>query len=156
MTLAQERAAIRAGITASRQATGAAERRAIGAAMEASRRGTLKSDLNALESSPRKSGQLRTLERKGTRPATSGVGHWNPARMPSSGGGGIASPLTEKTKVVDGFIVPDRDLYESATTTTTDGIFTMLLSPIKTLKLTDANDAAADINLAAPKTPVTP
>ena len=145
--LAEQRRAIGADITASRQSTAQAERRAIGAAMEASRRGTLKSDLNALESSPRKSGQLRTLERKGARPATSGVGYWNPARMPTSGAG-IASPLIEKLTVVEGVGVPDRDYWPNGLTTS-DGLF--VLPAMKTLNLIDANGAAVQVQLANPE-----
>lgn len=135
-SLAEQRRAIGAGITASRQATAGAERRAIGAAMEASRRGTLKSDLNALETSPRKSGQLRTLERKGARPATSGVGYWNPSRVPSSGAG-LASPLTE----------PDynaREYHPAQYLQSADGIFVWQVEPVKKIVMRDANDAPAD------------
>ncbi len=146
-SLAEQRRAIGAGITASRQSTAGAERRAIGAAMEASRRGTLKNDLNALETSPRKSGQLRTLERKGARPATSGVGVWNPSRVPSSGAG-IASPLIEKLAVVEGVSVPDREYWPNGLTTS-DGLF--VLPAMKTLNLIDANGADVQIQLADPE-----
>ena len=72
------------------------ERRAIRNGVAASRASTFKSDLNALESSRRKSGGLLALERRGARVATKGRGAWNPANVPSTGtGGGIASPLTE-------------------------------------------------------------
>lgn len=145
-TLAEQRAAIRAGMAASRQATGAAERRAIGQRMVNERRG-IKEDLNALESSPRKSGQLRTLERKGARPATSGVGYWNPDRLPISGAG-IASPLIEKLAVVEGVGVPDREYWPNGLTTS-DGLF--VLPAMKTMNLIDANGAAVQIQLANPE-----
>lgn len=133
-SLAEQRAAIRAGISANFDSgkSAAASRRAIGAAMEASRRGTLKSDLNALESSPRKSGQLRTLERKGARPATSGVGLWNPARMPSSGGG-LSGPLEEVSRTYH----PQRVVWSA------DGLVPFLIQRVN--QVTMQNEDAAQV-----------
>lgn len=74
MTLAEERAATRSGVAASRAST-------------------FKRDLNSLETARRQIQVLNTLERKGLRAATRGRGVWKePAK---TGTGGIASPVTE-------------------------------------------------------------
>lgn len=179
MSLADERKAIRDGITASRAATSEASRaatsessreassqaiaagrqqsseaarRAIGRSLEEQRRGkTLQGDLNSLKPGARQSKTLPARERSGGRPASSGVGAWNPS-TPSAGGagGGIASPLTEKTKTEGTATVPDRDYYGTVVVATSDGIFTMEIKPIKALKLTDADGADVVVNLAEP------
>lgn len=154
-SLAEQRRAIGAGITASRQATAGAERRAIGAAMEASRRGTLKNDLNALETSPRKSGQLRTLERKGARPATSGVGYWNPSRVPSSGAG-IASPLVEGPGTGETAVFA-RTYHDTATTVvTTDGLIALEVLQVDTIIMHDANGGEVVMRFAQMPEPEAP
>ncbi|MDV3443733.1 hypothetical protein R0G64_30400, partial [Pseudomonas otitidis] len=70
---------------------------------------------------------------------------WSPL-----GRGGIASPLTEKTKTEGTATVPDRDYYCTVVVATSDGIFTMEIKPIKALKLTDADGADVVVNLAEP------
>ncbi|WP_330114926.1 hypothetical protein SA496_01265 [Pseudomonas sp. JS3066] len=127
MTLAQERAATRAGITAARTST-------------------LRRDLNSLETQRRQIRELVSLERKGLRPATKGRGLWNP--QAATVGGGVASPLTEQTKVVGEDTVPDRDYWPDLVLTSSDGIFTYEVPPVKTLKLKDAANADVVINLA--------
>lgn len=123
MTLAQERAATRAGITAART-------------------NTLRRDLNSLETQRRQIRELVTLERKGLRPATKGRGTWDPNKPTfGGGGGGIASPLTEPS-------FADRE-YWSSGFPSSDGLF--ILPAIKTLKLLDADDAEVVINLADPE-----
>lgn len=155
-TLADQRRAIGADLTASRQSNAQAERRAIGAAMEASRRGTLKSDLNALETSPRKSGQLRTLERKGARPATSGVGVWNPDRLPSTGGGGVASPFIEGAGSGDTPVFA-RTYHDTATTVvTTDGLIALEVLQVSTITMHDANGAEVVMRFAQMPEPEAP
>lgn len=130
MTLAEERAATRSGVAASRAST-------------------FKRDLNSLETARRQTQVLNTLERKGQRVATRGRGVWKePAKTGT--GGGIASPLTEKTKTEGTATVPDRDYYGTVVVATSDGIFTMEIKPIKTLKLADADGADVVVNLAEP------
>lgn len=74
MSLADERAATRSGVAASRAST-------------------FKRDLNSLETARRQTQVLNTLERKGQRVATRGRGVWKePAK---TGTGGIAGPLVE-------------------------------------------------------------
>ncbi|WP_448682580.1 hypothetical protein [Pseudomonas nicosulfuronedens] len=73
MTLADERRAIRSGISAARQSQ------------------QLVNDLQSLESRRRKGGTLNELERRGILPAKPGRASYT---APASTGGGIASPLT--------------------------------------------------------------
>ncbi|WCD79139.1 hypothetical protein [Pseudomonas sp. TUM22785] len=92
MTLAQERAGIRAGVSSSRAST-------------------LKRDLNSLETSRRRTQELNTLERKGLRPATRGRGVWKEPAA-TGAGGGMAGPLTEPSFAAreywpDGLVSPD-------------------------------------------------
>lgn len=56
------------------------------------------------------------------------------ARTSGSAGGGIASPLTELTYA-------DRTFYASRVTETPDGLFSLSWSPLKTMRLYDANGA---------------
>lgn len=109
------------------------ERRAIRNGVAASRASTFKSDLNALESSRRKSGGLLALERRGARVATKGRGSWNPANVPSTGGGGgIASPLVEPSYAA-------REFWGDRYFTTSDGFFALQLQPVKKIVMQDAN-----------------
>lgn len=62
-------------------------------------------------------------------------------------GGGIASPFKEKTKSEKGKTVPDRE-YWSGGLTSSDGLF--ILPAIKTLNMTDANNAAVQFQYADP------
>ncbi|MCY1520912.1 hypothetical protein D9M68_557070 [compost metagenome] len=122
MTLAQERAATRAGITAART-------------------NTLRRDLNSLETQRRQIRELVTLERKGLRPATKGRGTWDPNKPTfGGGGGGIASPLTEPSFAA-------REYWPSGWPSS-DGLFEV--PAIKVLHLEDADGAKVEINLAEP------
>lgn len=175
MTLAEERAAIGAGISAARKSTsnrvntaeagrkasreaiksGRAstsqeDRRNLGAALEQQRRGTtLKQDLNALETAPRRNQTLTQRQATGGRPETRGVGTWNPNTPKVGGaGGGIAGPLTEP---VDESGVPLREYHPPMTITSSDGIFTMELEPIKKLTMIDADGVTVDFIYADPE-----
>jgi hypothetical protein len=178
MTLADDRRAIADGMAASRASTSAASRaatseasrnssrqaisagraqsseaarRAVGRSLEEQRRGkTLPDDLNSLKPPERKSKTLAVREKTGGRPATRGAGTWNPPTRVGADGGGIASPLTEQTKVVEGVTVPDRDYYGTRILTSSDGIFTLEVMPIKTLRLKDDAEADVVIFLAEP------
>lgn len=107
------------------------ERRAIRNGVAASRASTFKSDLNALESSRRKNAGLLELERRGARSATKGRGTWNPANVPSAGGG-IASPLSETSFAA-------REFWDDHYFTTSDGLFALQLQPLKKIVMQDAN-----------------
>ncbi|MFV3332235.1 hypothetical protein ACNFIA_14985 [Pseudomonas sp. NY15437] len=128
MTLAEERRAIAGGITAARKSQ------------------QLVSDLQSLESQRRKIGELNELERRGARPATQGRAAYKAPTTASTGG--IASPLVEKTKTEGTAQVPDRDYYADGLTSS-DGL--LILPAIKTLRMTDANGADVEFQLANPK-----
>ena len=160
-----ERQATGRNITAERKATGvameanrhaighniSAERQASGTSMEAERRTTGKqitSDLNRLVVAPTPPTQLAVLEKRGALPQRVGMGTYNAKNAPSSGGGGIATPLTEADYT-------NREYWASGLLSS-DGLFTM--PAIKVLNMTDADGAPLVINLAQPITPppVTP
>lgn len=138
-TLAEQRAAIAAGMQASRTSNAAAERQAIHDNMVARRTGRgVQRDLNSLESSKRKSGELKGVEPRGARPATRSVGEARvePARTTA---GGIASPLTE-VETAEGSGVSLREYYEDVTVFySTDYLMAVELQPLKQLHMTDAN-----------------
>lgn len=118
MSLADERAATRSGVAASRAST-------------------FKRDLNSLETARRQTQALNTLERKGQRVATRGRGVWKePAKTGT--GGGIAGPLVEPD-------AQQRAWWPNGYATT-DGL--LVLPAIKTLKLQDANGEPVEIQLA--------
>lgn len=62
---------------------------------------------------------------------------------------GIASPLTEGIDAMTG--APARSYYDTQLKTSSDGLFTLPIKPIKTLNLTDANGEIVVIQLAEPK-----
>lgn len=153
MSLESERRAIGSNNEATRRGTGQRminDRAAIKAGISAARASTFKADLNALETSRRKQVTLTRREPKGARAATVGTGIYKAPAATGGTGGGIASPLTEKTKVVGPDTVPDRDYFAMQIITTSDGIFTFEVPPVHKLKLTDANAAAVEVVLAQP------
>lgn len=125
-----------------------AERRAIGQRLIAERTGTTVEDLNRLVN-PASTAQGRSLsmvEKRGSLGVTPGVGVYKePARANT---GGIASPLTEK-KQADGK-TPDREYYDARYLVSADGVYSLELKPIKTLKMTDANSAEVEFQFADP------
>lgn len=137
-TLAQQRQAIAAGMAASRAATAEAERRGIGQRLVDERRG-VKEDLNSLEKSPRKNAQLPQLERRGTRQPATGVGSWNPNRVPAASGG-IASPLIEQPST--------RELYDEETLVSIDGLIAFRVRRVKKLHMLDSNNAEVVLEFA--------
>lgn len=132
-----------------RRESGEAMRKArqdLGDAMEKERRGSLVNDVNALLRPDRASKTLPEVQSRGGVPASTSSGSY---RVPETAktGGGIASPLTEKTKSVDGKTVPDREYYAGGLTSS-DGLF--ILPAIKTMNMTDANGAAVQFQYADP------
>lgn len=112
-----------------------ANRRAIDGAMRAARQSTFKRDLNALESgtTARRSGALRAVEPRGGVPSsTARVDYTPPAG--TGGGGGIASPLTEASYAA-------REYWPVEVLTSSDGLLTFRVKPIKKIVQADANDA---------------
>lgn len=129
-TLAEQRAAIAAGMQASRTSNAAAERQAIHDNMVARRTGRgVQRDLNSLESSKRKSGELKGVEPRGARPATRSAGEARvePARTT---GGGIASPLTEISRTRH----PERVVWSA------DGLVPLIVKRTATITMKDANN----------------
>ena len=139
MSLADERRAIRASITASRKGTGEAERKAIGKRLEADRRGTaVVDDINRLVQQPAPRRTLRPVATVGALAPATGRGNYTPP--PAQTGGGIASPLTE----------PDYAAREwwPAGLPSSDGLF--ILPALKKVALQDANNAEVVIEYAEP------
>ncbi|KJK03562.1 hypothetical protein UB43_03420 [Pseudomonas sp. 21] len=110
------------------------ERRAIGGGITSARKSQqLVSDLQSLESQRREIGKLNELERKGAKPAQTGRSSYTPPANTGTGGG-IASPLTEVSYNA-------RTYYDEYTVTSSDGLLTLKLKPIKQVKSVDANGA---------------
>ena len=120
MTLAEERAVTRRSVSESRASS-------------------VQRDLNSLETQRRQIRELVTLERKGARVATKGRGTFKQTAIAGGTGGGVAWPLTEQTRVVDGQTVPDREYYADLVLVTSDGFFTFEVPPFKSTKWTDAD-----------------
>lgn len=143
MSLASERAAIGAGITNSRASTGAAERRAIGQRIVAERRGeSVVEDLNRLQRPARTVRTLRSVPAVGGVPALRGRGSYV-APPPATGGGGIASPLTETDYA-------QREFHPSLYLQSADGIFVWEIKPPSKIVMTDANGATVEQVFAVP------
>lgn len=136
-TLAQQRAAIGAGIRSARAATGAAERQAIHDQMVAKRTGrNIQNDLNALAPSPRKQAGLRVLEGRGPRPATSSPALNRPT--PTNATAGIASPLQEQTGEAG---ADTRTYHPERSVVSTDGLWVIRVKRTASITLLDANGA---------------
>ena len=115
------------------------ERRAIGQAMIDRRTGQSQADeINALIREPRKRPGLRALEPRGAIAAQRGRGIYDPVAAGHSGGGGIASPLTEKS----------REYHESKLVPTYDGLAFFQVRRVKRLTMTDASGAEVVMEFA--------
>jgi hypothetical protein len=153
-TLAQQRQAIAAGISSSRAATGGAERRATGSRIEAERRGigqrieaerrgeAVVADINRLINPTKQRRTLRTVQPVGAVPATRGRGNYTPP--PATGGGGIASPLTEQSYAA-------REFHDSYFLFSADGVFVWEMQPVSKIVMTDANGAQVEQIFASPE-----
>lgn len=131
-----ERQAIGRNNEAARRAIGQRmvdDRKAIAAGISASRASTFKRDLNALESTPRRTVQLSQREARGTRPPTVGRGNYVAAPSAGQTGGGIASPLTETDYAT-------REWHDPKTLKSSDGLLTFQVRAIKKVRTTDADD----------------
>lgn len=60
-----------------------------------------------------------------------------------TGAGGIASPLTENDYSM-------RTFFAEKNVTDSSGLLVLKIKPIKSMRLTDANNALVDVNFAAP------
>lgn len=136
MSLESERRAIGSNNEAARRGIGQRminDRAAIKAGISAARASTFKADLNALETSPRKQVTLTKREAKGTRAATVGTGVYKEPATTGGTGGGIASPLTETSYA-------SREYWGPQSITSVDGLLTFRVLPIKQLTQADADD----------------
>lgn len=143
MSLESERRAIGSNNEAARRGIGQRmvnDRAAIKAGISAARASTFKADLNALESSPRKQVTLTNREAKGTRAATVGTGIYKAPAATGATGGGIASPLTEGSYA-------EREWWPAGIPST-DGL--LMLPAEKKVVLADADSAPVVINYAEP------
>ena len=136
MTLEEQRRAIHDGMVA-RRGTGAqmtASRQAIGTAMVSRRTGrTTVDELNSLIAPATPKPGLPPVEPRGGVPATRGRGDYT-APAGGSSTAGIASPLTETN-------YGDREYWAEKTITSSDGLLSFRLRPIKSISQTDANGA---------------
>jgi hypothetical protein len=143
------RRAIGTNNEAARRATGTnneAARRGGGAAMVERRRGsTVVEDVNSIITQTRKTKPLRTVDPVGAVPARTSPG-LPQAYAPAKQGGGIASPLTEASYAA-------RSHWPESVLTSTDGLLSFKIKPIKTLAMTDANGADVVQQFAAPVAP---
>lgn len=147
-TLQEQRQAIAQGMASSRAATGGDERRATGQRIIEERTGkAVADDLNRLISQPRQRQTLKTVSPVGALPAGVGRGVYVPPAATT--GGGIASPLTEKTKDQGGSPVADREYYPAGLVSS-DGL--LILPAIKRQTFTDANGAEVVMDFATPGT----
>lgn len=135
-----------------------AQRRQIGRDMIEQRTGQQQvQDINALVNPPRQQRALQRKEPRGGLSGAVGTGTYTPPAA-APGGGGIASPLTEKTKVVqdaegNSKTVPDRDYYAGGFTSS-DGLF--ILPAISVQRMTDASGADVQFIFANPQGTVPP
>lgn len=147
-------------IESERRATGSnneAERRGINKQMENERRGTsVVDDINSLVRPQARRNTLRPVEPVGSVPARQGVGSYK-APPAASTGGGIASPLVE-IDTPDGALpgVAGREYFpDRATLYSSDYLIAVEILPLKTLRMTDANGAAVELQFKKPKPPET-
>lgn len=121
------------------------ERRAIGKRMIEERTGkAVVEDFNRLITPGRQRSSLRPVGAVGALPASVGRGVY---QEPAATTGGIASPLTEKTKVADGKTVPDNELWPAGHPSS-DGLF--VLPAWKKQSFTDANGEDVVFDFANP------
>lgn len=102
----------------------------------------LKTDLNRLQDAERKARKLRPVEPRGAREATAGRGTFTPPAALGVGGG-IASPLVENSYL-------ERTYWSDKVITSTDGVFSFKIKPIRSITQLDANDAEVVQQFAQP------
>lgn len=79
-------------------------------------------------------------------PIAAGVGFASPqSPVSQAGSAGIASPLTETAYA-------NREHYAEETLFTSDGLFSWTRARVKSISMTDANNAAVQLRLKAPTT----
>lgn len=142
-TLAEQRAAIRAGIKANMDSgkSAAAARRAIGEDMVKRRTGRDEvDDINAVIKQRRQRSALPALEARGGVPAQTGTGNYT---APPAASAGLASPVTEPSFAA-------REYWPTGLVSS-DGLF--FLPAPKKIVMQDANGAEAVFEYAEPVVP---
>tara|TARA_R100000541_G_scaffold301_30_gene1712 strand:- start:3785 stop:4165 length:381 start_codon:yes stop_codon:yes gene_type:complete len=122
-------------------------RRAGGDAMIERRTGkSVVEDINALAAPPRKKRSLPSIDPVGALPARRGSGVYTaPA---SSVAAGIASPLIEGAAGEGATLA--RDYYTGITLTSSDGLISLDVEPLKKLTMRDANGGPVVLEFAEP------
>lgn len=95
----------------------------------------------AAGSTTRENTRLPASRTPSTIPIRTGVS--GPVATAAAAGGGINSPLTETA-------VANRVYWSNKTLTSSDGLFTLVIKPIKKIAMTDASAAAVDLFFANP------
>jgi hypothetical protein len=135
-SLEQQRRAGGAAMTASR---------GTGAGMAARRRGKATvDDINSLVKLPTTKPKLAPIEPRGGLAAKQGRGDYQEPE--ASTGGGIASPITE-------IKYSDRTYWDDITITSSDGLLSFRVKPIKQIEQVDANADEVVQIFANPKPP---
>lgn len=110
-----------------------AARRANGDRLESSRRGvTVQDEINSLVRPVAVRKQLKTVPPLGALPAKRGRSDYKAPPAASAGGAGIASPLVEQDYAA-------RTYWPDVTVTSTDGLRSFVIKPIKEITQLDAN-----------------
>lgn len=124
-----------------------AERRAIGRQIEAERRGeSVVEDINSIVRPPRQPSRLKHLDPVGSiPPQRSSAPYKAPA---ATGTGGIASPLIEGA--AGGGATLAREYYAGITLTSSDGLISLDVEPLKKLTMRDANGEPVVMEFAQP------
>lgn len=148
MALGDERRAGGRAMEQARRANNEASRRAGDKQMEASRRGeTVVEDINSLVRPPRQSTPLRRIEPIGLIPAQRGRGNYK-APASTGTGGGIASPVIEGAAGEGATLA--REYHAGITLTSSDGLISLDVEPLKKLTMRDANGEAVVMEFAQP------
>jgi hypothetical protein len=149
MTNEQRRRGSGAANAAERLASdGGAARRAVGDALVERRTGKSQvDDLNSVVNQPRPRQQLKPITPRGSIPAQTSPGTNTPNPVSSGGGGGIASPLTERLVggKADRIYHPDNSVFYS-----NDYMLAVAVQPLKQLNMIDADGATATMIFGVP------
>ncbi len=150
MALGDARRASGQAMEQARRASGQAmedARRNAGRQMEASRRGeAVVEDINSIVQPRRLRSSLPRLQPVGAIPAQRSRADYKPPA--STGTAGIASPLIEGASG-DGATLA-REYHAGITLTSSDGLISLDVEPLKTLTMRDANGEPVVMEFAAP------
>ena len=149
MALGDERRAIGRANEQSRRNIGSqieAERRAIGRQIEAERRGeAVVEDINSLVRPQRQSRPLKRLDPVGSIPAQRSSAPYKPRAATTAG---IASPLIEGASGAGATLA--REYHAGITLTSSDGLISLDVEPLKKITMHDANGEPVVMEFAQP------